>query len=265
MSALRQMAGCASYVIVLLVYSDQTNGQSPNPVHQTLGIGAYFAKGDYGATEPTEILYFPVSYALDAGQWGIRIQVPRLEVNGLGNVLVNVGGVTRAVAGTESSTSRGLGDVITSLVYRMPPMSSSAPAIDFRLDVKLPTADEDEGLGTGETDYSLQVDLSQNAGKNVLFATIGHNLRGKSELFPGLNDSTYMQLGIARPVADKLSAGIFYDYRQAASDFADESHELVPYFNWEISNRWNFTGLTTVGFSDASADIGVMVQLNLRW
>lgn len=265
MTDFKRVAACANWLLLLLVYSAQSSGQVANSLQQSLGIGAYLAEGDYGAAESTELFYFPVTYAIDAGQWGFQIQVPRLEVTGLGNVLVNVGGVTRAVAGTQRETAQGLGDVIASLVYRLAPISASAPVIDLRLGLKLPTADESKSLGTGETDYSLQVDVSQNAGKNILFATIGHNFRGKSELFPGLKDSSYLQVGLARPIAEKWNAGIFYDYRQAASDFADESQELVPYFNWEISDRWSFTGLTTVGFSEASADFGLMVQLNLRW
>lgn len=265
MSTHKHVAAYTCWLILLLVLPDQSIAQSTNSLRHTVGVGAYFSRGDYGATEPTEIRYFPISYAVDNDRWGFQALVPRLQVTGLGNVLVNVGGLTRAVAGTQRQQARGLGDAIATLVYHMPPVSASAPFIDFRLDIKLPTADEEKALGTGETDYSLQMDLSETAGKNALFATIGHNFRGKSKLFPGLNNSTYVQLGIARPVTDDWNVGIFYDYRQAASSFSEESHELVPYVTWQISSKWSLTGLTSVGFTDASADYSVMGQLSYRW
>lgn len=59
--------------------------------------------------------------------------------------------------------------------------------------------------------------------------------------------------------------GAYYDYRQAASNFSDESHELVPYVTWQISSKWSLTGLTSVGFSEASADLSLMGQLSYHW
>lgn len=265
MFAFRSITSLIVGHVLLLFCSSGVFGQSSNPLQQTMSVGAYYADGKYGENESTAIRYFPLTYAADYGNWGAQLLVPRLEVSGLGNVLVNVGGITRAVAGSQRVKSRGLGDAIASLVYHMPPVSAALPFIDFRLDLKLPTADEGKGLGTGEADYSLQIDLSQNAGKNTLFATIGRNIRGKSELFPGLRDSTFVQLGLARPIREKWSMGAFYDYRQTASNFSDESHELVPYLTWQISSKWSLTGLTAVGFSDASADFSLMGQLSYRW
>lgn len=253
------------FLLVIALLDSSAQAQSANPLRQALGAGAYFAEGNYGEPESTEILYFPLSYEADRGQWGFRLLVPWLEVTGLGNVLVNLGGITRAVAGTQRVTERGLGDVVASLVYRVEPFSDGAPFIDLRVDAKLPTADESKNLGTGETDYSVQVDLSQNVANSVVFATIGRNFRGKSSIYPGLQDSTFLQLGLARSIASNWNAGIFYDYRQAASDFSDESHELVPYITWQMTERWSFTALTTLGFTDASPDYSLLGQLSYRW
>ncbi|MEQ9210153.1 MAG: hypothetical protein RLN96_09980, partial [Pseudomonadales bacterium] len=78
-----------------------SQAQQPPLPSNTLGFGAYYARGDYGEPSDTEILYLPVSYQRSVGNWGFQLLVPYLEVTGLGNVLVNIGGVTRAVAGTE--------------------------------------------------------------------------------------------------------------------------------------------------------------------
>jgi len=256
----------APLTLVVAALSCTAVGQTPNPgLQQSLGFGAYYASGDYGEADTTEIFYFPLSYEANIGKWGFQVVAPWLEVTGLGNVLVNVGGVTRAVAGTSRVTSSGIGDVIASAIYRFDPLSSAAPFIDLRLDVKLPTADENKSLGTGEADFSMQIDLSKNMGNSVVFATFGRNHRGKSSLYSGLRDSSFAQLGLARPITERWNAGIFYDYREAASSYSQESHELVPYMSWQLSEKWSFTTLTTVGFTDASADYSVMGQLNYSW
>ena len=147
----------------------------------------------------------------------------------------------------------------------MDPISENSPFIDFRLDVKLPTADREKGLGSGETDYSTQVDFSQFYGNSILFATLGYTFRGSTDFYAGLEDSAYAQFGVAKPVSERLNIGVFYDFREPASQFSPEIHELAPYFSWKISERWLFTGLAAFGFTKASADTALLGQLSYSW
>lgn len=250
---------------VMLLMPVQSNAQEQTQWRQAISLGAYHARGDFGEVMDTRIRYFPLSYELDRGPWGFQLTVPYLEVTGPGNVLINIGGVTQSVAGDEVTTSGGPGDAIASLIYRFDPWSANAPFVDLRMDVKLPTADETRALGTGEPDYSLQFDFSRAVGNMALFATTGYNRRGKSTLYAGLKDSFFTQLGFSVPAGDSFDVGAFYDYREAASEFASESHELVPYFSWQLNESWSFTGLTIFGFTDASADTTVMGQLRYSW
>lgn len=235
--------------------------QSGPELDQALSLGVYYAEGSFGETVDTEILYIPLSYELNLDNWGFQLMLPHLEVTGLGNVLVNVGGVTQAVAGTEITRQRGPGDAVASLIYRLDPFSARAPFIDFRLDVKLPTADEDRSLGTGEVDYSAQIDLTQAFGPVVGFASFGYTLRGESALFGGLEDGAFAQIGVQYPLRSGLNTGAYYDFREPASVFSQEIHEVLPYINWQIDDRWSVTGLTGFGFTDASADHSLLLQL----
>ena len=254
---------CCAWLLLTLSWG--SHGQERLVLNQAINIGAYFSEGDYGEPLDTRITYLPLSYNLDVGKWGFQVLVPHLRVEGLGNVLVNIGGVSRAVAATQTRTSSGIGDTIATLIYRVDPLTASAPFIELRLDVKLPTADEENSLGTGEADYSIQVDLSQNVGDTVVFATLGHNFRGSSTLYEGLQDSSFLQLGIAYPLSQQLSVGAFYDFREPATSFTPETHEVVPYLTWQFNENWSFTAMTIWGFTDASADSTVFGQLSYRW
>jgi hypothetical protein len=193
------------------------------------------------------------------------MSLPHLKVSGLGNVLVNLGGVTRARAETQESTSSGLGDAQASIIYQFDPLTENTPFIDLRFDVKIPTADEGKSLGTGEYDYGVQVDIYQAVAASTLFSSIGYLFRGKSDLFEGLEDGAYVQLGVTRPLSDRWNIGLIYDYREAASAFTPETHEVLPYFSWEAAANWSFTGYAAWGFTDASPDFAVFGQLNYRW
>lgn len=241
------------------------SAQTGTDPSQALTAGAYYARGDYGAALDTRISYVPIGYEFDTGRWGFQVLASHLRVTGLGNVLVNVGGVTRAVASDELTTSQGVGDSLVSLLYHLDPVSANAPFVDFRLDIKIPTADARQALGTGELDYSAQVDLTQAWGAGALFASLGYTLRGESALYPGLRDSAFLQLGGSWPVTDTVSVGAYYDFRQSASEFAPEVHELVLFASWQLSGSWTLSGILIRGFTDASAEQGLFAQLRYSW
>ncbi|MEX0962974.1 MAG: hypothetical protein WDZ52_02890 [Pseudohongiellaceae bacterium] len=245
--------------------SGALNAQDINDIKQTISLASYYSTGDYGEGADTDILYFPLSYTASRGKWGAQLTVPKLRVDGIGNVLVNIGGVNRAVASDQRERNSGIGDSTLAVTYQMDPISSSSPFIDFRLNIKLPTADREKGLGTGELDYSAQVDISQNYGNSVFFGTIGYTFRGDTDFYAGLQDSTYIQLGVARPLARQWNVGVFYDYREPASSFSPEIHEIVPYFSWQITDSWSFTGLAAFGSTEASAETALLGQISYSW
>lgn len=248
-----------------LVFTCPILAQDYNDIKQTVSLASYFSSGDYGEDADTDIYYFPVSYSAAKGRWGAQLTVPHLQVEGVGNVLVNIGGVSRAVSGNQRERNSGIGDSTLAVTYQMDPLSETSPFIDFRLDIKIPTADRNRGLGTGEADYSTQIDISQGYGDSVIFGTFGYTFRGKTDFYAGLEDSAYVQLGVARPIASQWNVGIFYDFREPASTFSPEIHELVPYFSFQISERWSFTGLTAFGFTQASATAAVLGQISYSW
>ncbi len=251
--------------MIAALSSTQVLSQDYRDIKQTLSVASYYSSGDYGEDSDTDILYFPLSYGANFGKWGLQVTVPHLQVEGIGNVLVNIGGISRAVAGTQRERNSGIGDSVVSFSYQTDPVSENSPFIDFRLDVKIPTADRKKGLGTGETDISAQVDISQNYGSSVLFSTIGYTFRGKTDFYEGLQNSAFVQLGLARPINSQWNLGVFYDYREAASSFSPEIHEIVPYFSWQIASNWSFTGLAAFGFTEASAGTAILGQLSYSW
>ncbi|MCY4266237.1 MAG: transporter [Gammaproteobacteria bacterium] len=255
-----------TFVCFLLIASPFLQAQeSARGGQHALSLAAYRSGGSFSLDLDTNILFLPVRYEYDQGNWGFQLSVPYLEVDGPGSVLVNLGGVNRVVAPTWARKESGVGDVLTTVVYRVNPLAASLPFIDLRLDVKIPTADEQKGLGTGETDYNLQVDLSQYLGKWVVFATAGYSFRGQTELFPDLRSGAYAQLGAALPLLEEFSVGIIYDFRQAVSGFTSEIQEIGPYFSWQFDEHWTFTGLGMTGLNNASVDYSFLAQLRYNW
>lgn len=149
--------------------------------------------------------------------------------------------------------------------------------------MKLPTADEDDGLGTGETDYSFQVDLSKGFGDFTPFATIGYKVRGD------LDDGYFFSIGGGWRLTPAVTAGLIYDYSEASVDSrldpgpdgiidtppgaplagddllnsVENSRELVPYLNFKLNDRMSLQSYGVIGLSNNAPDYGLGTQLSV--
>lgn len=245
----------------------QSSAEPAAPViGHTTAMGFYYSRGGYGESRDTRIRYLPVSHEVANGSWRFKTTVPVLEISGPANVLVNVGSVG-GFSGSRAAqvSAAGLGDVSFNLTYEVPAWSAKAPFIDVSAEFKAPTADPQRGLGTGRMDAGVQIDLYQLAGPLTVFASAGYRYRRVSPFYSGLENSFFASLGASANWGDALQYGLIYDFRQAASAFTGETHELLPYLSWSLSPLWSVMLYTVTGFTEDSADFAAGMQLSRRW
>lgn len=262
----RQLSLAALLLAVATAGRAQTEAAPATQTGHTTALGFYVSRGSYGESQDTRIRYLPVSHEIASGSWRLKATVPVLEISGPANVLVNVGSVG-GFAGSRASqvSSSGVGDVSFNVTYEVPAWSANAPFIDISAEIRAPVADPQQGLGTGRMDAGVQVDLYQLAGPLTLFATAGYRYRRHSPYYPGLENSVFGSLGASVGWGDALQLGLIYDYRQAASAFTGETHELLPYLSWTMSPAWSVMLYTVSGFTEDSADLAAGMQLTRRW
>ena len=244
-------------------------------ISQNIALGAWYSRGDYGQDADTSIYYYPISYDLSVKNWRFKLTVPHLEISGSGNVLVNIGGISRVdfetdLSADERVSAKGIGDTTVSASYQFAPFFEGTLFMDLTAEVKIPTADENKGLGTGKTDYALQLDLYQVVGQSTVFSTLGYRKREQSLLFEDLQDSWFVSLGITRPLASEWlsgqwSYGLLYDYRERAALYSTETHELMPFISWIPAQNWTLMTYVVKGFTHDSAEKAVGTQLSYRW
>lgn len=228
-------------------------------------LGTYLSRGNYGASEDTDIQYFPLSYEFASFPWVLSLTVPHLALEGPGDVFLEAGNIGRGRGqAPEFIDNSGLGDVLATASYQLPALFNDRLFVDFTVQAKLPTADEERDLGTGETDIGVQLDLYASRGRNTYFSTLGYRQRGNTPLYD-LQDSLFASTGLMRQYGDNTYLGLIYDYREKASSNAFESHELMPFISYNFNERWNGMIYTIAGFTDSSADqtLGFQVTYTL--
>ncbi len=223
-----------------------------------LSTGFDYSKGDYGDVDDTEIWYFPATAKASMGDWSAKLTVPYLRIKGPGVVVGGGGGGVQQTSRTIVTTESGLGDVVGSLTYTID-FEPYETYVDLTGKVKFPTADEDEGLGTGETDYTASVDVTKMIGDAYVFGGVGRKFVGESQRFE-LDDIWMANFGGGYQITPKTGIGASYDFRQASGSGENPS-EATAFVSYKLTDHVNVQAYGVVGFSDGSPDSGVGLQI----
>lgn len=251
----------ASIIPVTVIANDNSNALK-------FSTGIDYSSGNYGLLSDTDIMYVPFSVKYETFPWNFKLTVPYVRITGPGGVVAGadgpiVIGANDGSNGNKRTTESGLGDVVVSAAYSLDNLFETSLLLDLKTKVKLGTADETKGLGTGKNDYSLQLDIARKFGKATPFATLGHKVTGDPDGIE-LNDIWYSSLGIDYKINPTLSSGVSFDYKEATTLTAEDSQEGVAYLNWKLNPGISVMGYGVAGFSEGSADNGIGIQLTIK-
>ena len=164
-----------------------------------------------------------------------------------------------------SATEEGIGDVLAKASFVVLREGIVAPEIEPYVKVKFPTADRDRGLGTGEFDETLGVDLSKNlVGDLYGYLTLAYTFIGDP---PGsdLRDSFGWSVGVAYGIVPAVSLFAFLDGATSVAPGQDGPLEVRVGAELRITRVLKLTGSVTRGLSNGSPDWGVSAGLGLRF
>ncbi|MDZ3992117.1 hypothetical protein [Pseudomonas sp. Teo4] len=214
----------------------------------TLSSGFDYSSGDYGTGTTSEIWYVPVVGKYETGPMTYKVTVPWLRITN-----PEVGPDGDPLPGGCRDVESGLGDTVASAAYALLDGSGGGLLLDLIGKVKFPTADEDQCLGTGEYDYTAQVDIAKAFGPVTGFATLGWKKYGDPP-DSDFDDPVFASLGFALPVATRTTAGASYDWRQKVVSTGSQIKELTLFVTHKLNQQWKVQLYAVKGFSDASPD-----------
>jgi hypothetical protein len=221
----------------------------------TVSVGLEFDSGDYGTTDTTDTWRIPVGLYYTKGAFFAGAEVPYIDAESTGNIIVRHTRMGTITSGSSSSAS-GLGDVNLYAGYRIPSKDSADTSYSVSAHVKLATADENEGLGTGEQDYAIEGGMVKKLATYSLFASIGYQFTGDSPTVD-YDDVVYLNGGIAMPQKNGNQIGAMVDYSQATTSGFDDALELTGFINMPLENKRSIYMYLLLGLSDGSPDHGI--------
>ena len=221
----------------------------PTPPAATVATGVDFSRGDYGFATDTEVLSFPLDLGYENGAWLWRASFSWLRIKGPA-AIIGAGAAPRPTAGSES----GAGDIYLGGTYRMGAVLGDVN-LDATVRVKVPTASESRGLGTGEADVYGQLDAYHTIGNLTPFASLGYRVLGDNTTYQ-LEDGVYASGGlhIRTSTATVVTASV--NWGQPIVAAGDNTTDAMLAFTHDIDSSWRVMAYALKGFTDASPDVG---------
>ena len=231
-----------------------------------------YSVGDYGTGQDTTIVYAPFTLGVSPlDRLWLKVTVPFLYET-TQDVVVTGGGVVsrknqkgKLAKPASSTTEEGLGDILLKVSYTVLEERPLLPEIEPYVKIKFPTADKDRGLGTGEFDETIGVDLSKNlVGGLFGYLTLAYTFIGEPA-GADLRNSFGWSVGAAYAVVQPLSVFAFLDGATAISPEQDDPLEIRVGAEVKLVKALKLTVAGTRGLSNGSADWGASAGLTLRF
>lgn len=225
-------------------------------------IPAYFS-GDFGSGVQTDILYLPLILKSGTENWEFRLTVPFLSIRTDQPVTFAGSEVIRRGAGN-AATESGPGDVIVQGEHFFVEGAERRPWISGIFRLKVPTADETQGLGTGEFDYGPGAAIVQPAGRRLsLIAAANYVVRGDP---PGTDfrNTRWISVGAQARPSEGSSVNIFLENRQSVLRGRDDILDLSLGYDRRLSPTVTFRSALFLGLSSTAEDWGFSAGLSAR-
>lgn len=233
-----------------------------------------YSRGDYGTSKDTTLLYIPFTLRVTPlERVTVSLTVPYLEQT-TQTVFLTGGGVAvrkekvrelQTARERVTRTERGLGDVLLKGQYVLLEERPTFPEIGSYLKIKFPTADEERGLGTGEFDETLGLDLSKTfLERLVAYLTLAYTFTGSP---PGteLHNSFTWSVGAAYVVTKPFSVFAFLDGATAIAAGQEDPLELRVGAEYRLTEALKLTGSAGAGLSRGSPDYDVAGGFAVRF
>ncbi|PYN13756.1 MAG: hypothetical protein DME05_17645 [Candidatus Rokuibacteriota bacterium] len=231
-----------------------------------------YSVGDYGTNKDTTIVYVPFTLGVrPLDRFWLSVTVPFIYQD-TQNVVLTGGGVAsrkeqkgKLAQPARATTESGLGDVLLKASVVVVEERDLIPEITPYLKIKFPTADKDRGLGTGEFDETLGVDVSKRLIEALFgYLTLSYTVIGDP---PGADfrNSFGWSVGVAYAVLQPLSVFGFVEGSTAIARGQDNPVELRVGAELKLIKALKLTGAVTRGLTDGAADWGVSMGLALRF
>lgn len=237
--------------------------QPQAPARVTLRMGVGYDQGDFGTGETSRAAYLPVSVRFDANRFDFTVSSSFARIDTSEGVRLIDGVPTQTSSGMPLQES-GIGDtIVRSRFFIWENAATDLPSLTPFVRVKIPTAREELGLGTGRPDVGIGVEVDKRLHQLFLFGDVGYTVVGK---VPGLDlrNRTTLGFGVGKDLSDSTTVSGMFDWRSAIVAGNPNPAEFTGVLNYKLTPTVSLSPNGFVGLTRGSSDFGVGLQMSFR-
>jgi hypothetical protein len=259
-------------------------GYAEGPTY-SVGLGFEFASGEYGTGIRTDSIYMPFTAAVyPTERLDFSLEIPFVyqstssvvagqfmgmqgQSTGMQSVRAAMGGSgmrTSAPAATVDNSQDGLGDIKLKAGYVLFTEEKYVPAIRPNFLVKIPTADKNKFLGTGEFDEGLAVELTKWFGNWFADGEMGYAFQGKSSVL-AVRDYLYYYAGGGYQLTERLRPMLFIKGSAPTVEGASSLLEARLRVKYQFTKHTGIDGYLAKGITTASPDYGAGLAVSYEF
>jgi hypothetical protein len=239
----------------------------PTSLNLSLGTGFEFETGEYGTNQSVDSWKIPLLLEWAPHErFGLALEIPYVRqsssattvmLGGMRTPLRRGSGTPGGSGSTGTTRSQaGLGDITLNASITLLPETEPAPRLLALLYAKLPTADEQQGLGTGEFDWGGGLGIGRKFDNWSTYAEARYILPGSSETYAP--DAYWEWLAaLSYRINSSLRPGLAISGGSAPFDGADNPLEIKARLSGLSGEQTSYSLYLARGLSDASPDWGV--------
>ncbi|THJ24884.1 MAG: transporter [Nitrospira sp. CG24E] len=267
-------------------------GPQPTPDRNwQVGFNPSYSSGNYGTSTTSTFFYAPLSIRRFFKDGDVALVIPFVTVTTTGGATLVGGQPTQTLpescfsnsgqgkpedrpecqglvtggAQGQKVTNSGLGDIILRGRYYIVEEKGWTPLIAVTGRLKLPTADESQGLGTGKMDQGVGAELSKLVGNNwILFLDGGFNVIGRPE-GRNLRNQWWYDVGGGYYFTKDLFGSVYFEEYRSLISGNQNIRDVFFGMNYRASSEWRFNGGVTVGLSNGAPDYGLSTGVSYRF
>ena len=213
-----------------------------------LEMSGGYKTGDFGTPTRSDLYYVSPTLGYVTPQYDVSVTVPYLY-------LVNK-------TGSATTSESGIGDIILRGGRVLLPEDDEGISLDGALAVKLPTADENKGLGTGAADYGAFAGLHKRIESVKFSLTGGYIIIGDHPPVTYNNIFVY-GIGVSKRFK-RTEVYTSFEGRQSAISGAKDPQEIHFGFFHILSRNYSLKGSTFFGLNDGGPAFGFELGI-VKW
>lgn len=225
--------------------------------------------GKYGTKDRAVSVYIPFTLK-DYYRYGeVSFAAPYLYQNSNGQV-TRVGGssINARKKGTVTAvktSESGPGDILVRGTYVLRKEGDRSFDLYLAGTLKLPTADKNKGLGTGEMDEGMGLEFAKKVSPGWTLLADGYYTIIGDPMGIDLNNQLSVDLGFYRQLTADLSFNFLYETRSALVSGNSDPRDISGTLDYRGHNGNHYIGGLLLGLSDGSPDIGLSFGFNRRF